>query len=183
MKKFFAAALLGFASSVGFTPISAFDVSSDETLCPIETIGDAEIDSWSASLAESKGAMSEAQAAILGTSVRTCAQKLGWSEKDMVSAFTFNLSVIGSTALSEKLFDAGIDAVDYEVVLDDLTAEQLREVLSETENSPVWDMLTEKLIDDFGEKLTDETTADVATYIAFTAQARISSMEMLKLVE
>ena len=178
-----AAALLGSASFVGAAPALAFDVSIDDTLCPIDIIGEAELDSWADTLVASKGQLSDAQEDRLVESKAVCAQNLGWSEKDTISALEFNLSVIASTAIGDSLKADGIDVISYEVVLENRSAADLRQVLEDPDNSIVLKEFTDKMLTDLGDKLTDEITADLATYIAFMAQAQLSAMKMSGLAE
>ena len=184
MKRFFVvAALLVSASFVGTTPAFAFDVSIDDALCPIEAVGDAEIDSWAASLVDAKGRMTDSQADILRASVKTCSEKLGWSQPDTISALEFNLAIIAGAAIGDRLTSDGIDAIGYEVVLENRSAEDLLQILEDPENSAALSDLTEKLIADFGEELTDEITSSIATYIAFMAQSQFSAMKLMGLAD
>ncbi len=180
MKKFLsAAAFFGAAYAMSTTPVFALEVSFEDSLCPMEAIGEAELDSWAATLVASKGQMSDAQTAKLSESVNTCAKDLGWSRDDTVSALEFNLSIIAGSAIGDNLTAGGIDAESYESVLENRTAEDLQQILSDPENSPALKELTEKMVADFGDKLTDEITADLATYIAFMAQSQLSAMKMI----
>ena len=184
MKRFlFAAALLVSASFVGTTPGLAYDVSIDDALCPIDALGDAEIDSWADSLVDAKGRMTDAQADVLRASVQTCAEKFGWSDSEMISAMEFNLSIIAATAIGDRLMTEGVDAVEYEVVLEKRSAEDLLQILEDPENSAALSDLTEKLIADFGEELTEDITASVATYVAFMAQSQFSAMKLMGLAD
>lgn len=177
------AALLGSAITFGLAPALAFNIENDDAMCPIEAIGEEELDSWASSLADGKGQMTDAQTDIFGAAVKSCAEKLSWSENDTVSALEFNLSIIAGTAIGDWLTSEGIDAVSYEVVLENRSAEDLRQVLNDPDNSPALKDLVDKLIADFGDDLTDETTADIATYIAFMAQSQLSAMKMMGLAE
>jgi hypothetical protein len=184
MTKFIlAAAFLGASSIVAASPASAFEVTIDEALCPIEAIGEAELASWSDTVAAAKGELSDKQTAKLGEVVATCAKDLSWSEKDTISAVEFNLSIISGTAIGDKLVAGGIDAVGYETVLENRSAEDLQQILTDPENSPALKDLSDKMIADLGDGLTDEITADLATYIAFMAQAQLSAMKMSGLAE
>lgn len=173
------ASLCGAAFCSSASPAFAFEVPIEQALCPFEAIGDNEIDIWGGALIESQGQMTEAQLEVLGKSVKDCAEKLNWTEADTVSALEFNIAIIGSTAIGDKLEADGIDAVAYETVLENRTAEELQQILDDPENSPALDELTEKMIAEFGDKLTDEITGDLATYIAFMAQAQFSAVKML----
>jgi hypothetical protein len=180
MKRYIlAAALLTSASFVGATPAFAFGIEIGDALCPIETIGDAELDSWSRTLVDTNGQLTDAQTDKLGAALNTCVEKFSWSENDRVSALEFNLAVIASTAIGDKLSAAGIDAEGYETVLDDRSAAELKQVLDDPENSAALTALTDLIVGDFGEKLTDEITADIATYVAFVAQSRFSALKLL----
>ena len=184
MKTFFLAAAFVCATSItGSTPAFAFTIELDDALCPIEGIGDAELDSWSASLADSQGEMTDAQTDILGASVKACAEKLGWSESDTLSAVEFNISIIASTAIGYELTSDGVNAVDYEVVLENRSADDLRQVLDDPDNSPAVKELIDKMIADLGDDLTDEIAADLAAYIAFMAQSQLSAMKMMELAD
>lgn len=177
------AALLVLASFVGTTPAIAFGVSIDDALCPIDAVGEAEIDSWADSLVDAKGRMTDAQADILRASVQICAEKFGWSESETVSALELNLSIIAATAIGDRLMTEGVDAVEYEVVLENRSGKDLLQILEDPENSAALSDLTEKLIADFGEQLTDEITASIATYVAFMAQSQFSAMTLMGLAD
>jgi hypothetical protein len=176
-----AAAFLVATSVVGASPALAFEVTIDDALCPIEAIGEAELDSWADTLAATKGELSDKQTAQLGEAVATCAQNLGWSEKDTTSVVEFNLSIIAGTAIGDKLAAGGIDAVGYETVLENRSAEDLQQILADPENSLALQDLTNMMVANFGEALTDEITGDLATYIAFMAQSQLSAMKMIGL--
>jgi hypothetical protein len=184
MKTFFlAAAFVCAASITGVTPAFAFAIELDDVLCPMEGIDEAELGSWSASIADSQGEMTDAQAEILGASVKACAEKLGWSESDVISAVEFNVSIIASTAIGDKLTADGINAVSYDTILDDRSADDLRQILDDPENSQALKDLTDKLIAEFGDDLTDKITGDLASYIAFMAQSQLSAMKMMGLAD
>jgi hypothetical protein len=173
------AALLASASFCSATPALAIVIEIEDALCPIETIGEAELDSWSSTLVDTYGQLTDAQTDKLGAALNTCAEKFSWSEKDSVSALEFNLSVIASTAIGDKLKADGIDAEGYETVLDDRSAAELKQVLDDPENSAALKALTDLIVADFGEKLTDEIIADIATYVAFVAQSRFSALKLM----
>lgn len=154
-------------SSVAFiitsTPAVAFDRDPGDIICPIEVIGEAELNSWASSLVEPKGEMSDAQTDALGMAVGTCADKHDWDESDIESAIEFYLSIISSSAIGDKLTADGIDAVSYEVVLENRSAEELLQLLNDPDNSPALKELTNRLVADFGNELTEEITANIAT--------------------
>jgi hypothetical protein len=184
MKRFFTAATLSISAVVLVpTPAFALAVELDDALCPIEGIGEAELDSWTASLADSQGEMNDAQTDTLGASVQACAEKLGWNESDTLSAVEFNISIIASTAIGDKLTSDGVNAVDYEVVLENRSADDLRQVMADPDNSPAVKELIDKMIADLGDGLTDEIAADLAAYIAFMAQSQLSAMKMMELAD
>lgn len=184
MKKFvLVAAFLAVSSMFGASSALAFEVTIDEALCPIKAIGDAELASWSDTLAAAKGELSDKQTAKLGEVVATCANDLNWNEKDTISVVEFNLSIISSTAIGDKLAAGGIDAVGYETVLENRSTKDLEQILTDPENSPALKELTDKLIAEFGDDLTDEIAGDLATYIAFMAQSQLSAIKMMGLVD
>jgi hypothetical protein len=184
MQRFLLAAVLSSSAFIiSTTPALAFAVEPADTICPIEVIGEAELNNWASSLVESRGEMSDAQANALGAAVATCAEKHGWNESDIESAVEFNLSIIAGTAIGDKLTEDGIDAVGYEVVLDNRSAEELQQLLNDPDNSPALKELTDRLVADFGNELTDEITAGVAAYIAFMAQSQFAAMKMMGLAE
>ncbi len=162
-------------------PVSAFEIPLDQSICPIETIGEAEIDIWGDTLATTNGELSDAQLDSLSDAIATCSQKHGWNDADTKSVLEFNISIIAATAIADKLTSNGVDAEAYETVLDDATEEDLQQILQDSENSAVLGKLTEMMVADLGEKLTDQIAGDLGAYIAFMAQARYSSMKMLGL--
>lgn len=162
-------------------PVSAFEISIDQSICPIETIGEAEIDTWGDTLATTNGELSDAQLDSLSAAIASCSQTHGWNDDDTKSVLEFNISIIAATAIADKLTSKGVDAAAYETVLDDATEEDLQQVLQDAENSAVIKKLTDMMIADLGENLTEQTATDLGAYIAFMAQAQYSSMKMLGL--
>lgn len=164
-------------------PVSAFEIPLDQSLCPIETIGEAEIDIWGDTLATTNGELSDAQLKSLSDAIASCSQTHGWNDDDTRSVLDFNISIIAATAIADKLTSNGVDAAAYETVLDDATEEDLQQVLQDAENSAAIKKLTEMMIADLGENLTEQIAGDLGAYIAFMAQAQYSSLKMLGLSE
>lgn len=178
-KALLAVAQLAIAATIAPTAASAFDVSIDDVVCPMETIGEDVLNEWAMPIAEAKGKLSDAQLDVLSTAVSSCAKNFGWDEADTESSLEFNLSIIAATAISDSLAAIDIDAVSYESVLENRSAKELQQVLDDPENSPALKELTQKIISNFGDRLTDDITADISMYVAFMAQSQLSAMKMM----
>lgn len=184
MKRFYtAAALCAMATALLPTSASAFEVSVDETMCPMETVGDAELDTWADGLAAAKGQMDDGQAEILRQAVGACAKKHNWTESDAISALEFNLAIIMGTAMSDALMLNGVFAPDFEVVLENRSADELRQILDDPENSPALKQVTEMIVSELGDELTDEIAGDLGSFIGFMAQSQLSAMKMMGLAD
>jgi hypothetical protein len=182
-KAIFAALLWGVGIAAGSAPASALEVSLDHTLCPIETIGETEVDTWGDALAKSDGAYSDAQMGMLVDAISSCAVKHGWSKDDIASVTDFNLAIISATALADQLADSGVDAVAYESVLEDRSAEELQQIMNDPSNSPALVKLSEMLTADLGSTLTDKMAEDMGGYIALMATAQYASMKMMGFID
>jgi hypothetical protein len=110
-----------------------------------------------------------------------CGQKLGWSEDDGASALELHMAILGGTALSENLLANGVNAEYYETVLQDRSAEELEQILTDPDNSPALVQLAELMLEKLGSDLNDQIAGDLGTYIAFTAQSQYSTMKMMGL--
>lgn len=183
MKKhiLWAAGVAGLSAMAAPSPVLAFDVSIEHSVCPLETIGETELDAWGAALAKTNGEMSDSQLDSLSAALATCSQQHSWSEDDTKSVLEFNISIIAATAIADKLTLSGVDAEAYETVLDDASQDDLLQVLNDSENSAVIKKLTDKMIAELGDGLTDQIAGDLGSYIAFMAQAQYSSLKMLGL--
>lgn len=165
------------------TSATAFEVDLEQMLCPIETVGEAEVDTWGDVLQKTNGELQDTHIDKLTNAVATCVTTHGWNEDDTKSVVEFNIAIIGATAMERKLSAKSVDAVSYESVLDDQSAEALIQILMDSENSPVLRKLTERMIADLGDSLTDEIAGDLGAYIAFMAQAQYSTMKMMDLAD
>jgi hypothetical protein len=183
MKKYilWAAGVASLGAMAAPLPALAFDVSIEHSVCPLESIGETEIDAWGVALAKTNGEMSDSQLESLSAAIASCAQQHKWSEDDTKSVLEFNISIIAATAIADKLTLSGVDAEAYERVLDNASEEDLLQVLNDSENSPVIKNLTDKMIAELGDGLTDQIAGDLGSYIAFMAQAQYSSLKMLGL--
>ena len=180
MSRFFiAAALCGAVTVLLSTPASAFEVSEDHFMCPMETIGEDELNTWTGGLAAAKGTMDSGQTEMLGKAVATCAKKYNWSKSDAVSALEFNLAIIIGLAIEDALLSNGVFAPDYDVVIENRTTAELQQILDDPTNSPALKQLTEMMIAELGDKLTDEVAEDLGSYIALKAQSQLSAMKMM----
>jgi hypothetical protein len=181
MKKYilWAAGVASLGAMAAPLPALAFDVSIEHSVCPLESIGETEIDAWGVALAKTNGEMSDSQLESLSAAIASCAQQHKWSEDDTKSVLEFNISIIAATAIADKLTLSGVDAEAYERVLDNASEEDLLQVLNDSENSAVIKKLTDKMIAELGDGLTDQIASDLGSYIAFMAQAQYSSLKML----
>lgn len=180
MKKNIGACVLLAVSAAGIPSAAfAFEVSMEQATCPIVTLGDAELDGWAGSLSTSNGELTGDQQNKLAAAVRTCADKNGWNETDIAQVAEFNVAVLVSTGISDRLKAKNVDAERYETVLDDVATDDLQLVLNDPENSQILKKVTDMLVEDLGDKLTDEIAADVGSYIALMAQSQLVAMKML----
>lgn len=161
-------------------PSFAAEKAFEQIMCPIETMGEAEMDGWGASLAENNGDLSDTQLDLLTKAVQSCAATNHWTESDAQSAFGFNLTVIGMTAMADKLTAIGLDPEIYEAVLENRSPADLQKIMDDPENSSAILQATEILIEDFGSDVSDEIAADVGRYLAYAAQSRLSALELLQ---
>ena len=178
---FFKSALCVAAAFLYSASASALDVASDDMLCPLESISESEMEAWSPTLSANKGQLNDAQLDRLVSVVLECGQKLGWSEDDGASALELHMAILGGTALSENLLANGVNAEYYETVLQDRSAQELEQILTDPDNSPALVQLAELMIENLGSDLNDQIAGDLGTYIAFTAQSRYSTMKMMGL--
>jgi hypothetical protein len=184
MTRNFAAILLATAATTMLpSAASAFTVTMDQALCPLETIGDTELDSWASALQASSGALSDDQNAKIAEAIGLCAQKNGWNDSDILPVSEFNIAIVSSIGVSDRLTAKGLDPVRYEAVLENRSPQDLRQLLDDPENSPALNQATEMLIAEVGDKLTDEIAADLGAYIAFTAQSQLAALKMLGMSE
>lgn len=174
--------LLGCASALCMSfaaPATAFDVSANQTLCPIESMDQAEMEKWGAELKASNGEFSNDQAAAIFAATHSCGEKHNWTEAEVDSALTFNISILVATALEERLTDLGVDASEYESVLNDMSPDALRDVLASPENSPAMQEVVALLIKNKGEDVSEEISNTLGGYIGFMAQSQLSAFEMM----
>ena len=184
MKNAFFTAILGSIFAVAMpVPASAFEISIEAFLCPIESLNEIDTEDWSPTLAENNGQLNEAQLDQLTSAVLGCAEKLNWSEDDTASALELSLAILGGTAMSDKLLLNGVSAEYYEIVLDDRTNDELRQILSDPSNSPALDQLAAMMVEELGSTLTDEIAGDLGAYIGFTAQSRYSTLKLMGMAD
>lgn len=184
MSRFFiAAALCGAVTVLLSTPASAFEVSEDHFMCPMETIGEDELNTWTGGLAAAKGTMDSGQTQMLAKAVAACAQKHSWSESDAISVLELNVSIISGLAIDEALLSNGVFAPDYVAVLADKSETELQQILEDPDKSPALKQLSEMMVAELGDELTAEIASDLGAYIAFKVQAHLSMMKMRGLAD
>jgi hypothetical protein len=177
------AALYGATAMLTPTAASAYEVSMDDVLCPITTLGDEQLEDWGKTLADTDGELSIQQELILTTALMNCAEEKGWSETGTQAAQTFNISMLGSAAIKKNLNTTGIDPESYEVVLENRSPEELQQFLNEPASSPVLQQLAEMIKRDLGDNSTDKIVEKLASYVAFSARAQLAAMAIMTIEE
>ena len=176
MKIFISFAMIG-AMSLS-TPASA--QSLEQALCPLETLGDEKAEALAAKLLDEKSEPSTEAVAILQVAVNGCAEKFAWKETQSVMVLDFNVSVITSVLLEEKLTAAGVDMAKYGNLLDTQEVEALKQLVNDAGNSKVLHNALDRLVADLGDKANDTIVGNLGAYLAVQARAILLSMEMMK---
>lgn len=161
------------------TPANAYSVSLDKVTCPMETIGDEAAGALGRDLSSTKSAPSDAQLEMLTAATNACAAKHGWSKEDSKSALDFNAAVLSAIGLEDRLRAAGVEATEFESVLDDQMQGDLQAIVDGAPNNPIIDKAIEMLAVQQGDKINEEMAGNLGAYLVQVARTQLLAMKMI----
>ncbi|HMS20479.1 hypothetical protein [uncultured Sphingorhabdus sp.] len=165
-----------FSAALGCAlPAYASDLSMKDVLCPLEQLGEPELNSWHEGLVAANGELTDAQYAKIEAAIDICAEDNAWGDADAVAAFEFNVSIISGTALEEKLADLGVNTIEFEALLDEKSPDDLQTIFRDPENSAILRQANDMLVSKMGDKWTQEMSANLGRYFAHLAQSRLAA--------
>lgn len=150
----------------------------EEMMCPLDTIGEAELNSWQPLLIESGGILSEAQFDRIHFATGKCAVKHGWSEADTASVFEANAGLVTSTAMADILAEAGVDLVPFDVEINNLSLSELRAISEDPDNDPNMLRMLDMLRGDMGSAMTDEIGYHLVNFITVSAMVQVATINL-----
>jgi hypothetical protein len=160
-------------------PAHAYAISLDQVMCPLEKLGEAEGEALSEAFGNLETQPSDAQIEKLAGAINTCAIELKWTEADSKFVLDFNLSIVATMGLEDKLAALDVTASDYEFSLDDQNPEALQAMLDGADKSTIIQTAVEKLRTDKGDKATEEMAGFLGAYLTSTAKSRLLAMELV----
>lgn len=165
-----------FSAALGCAlPAYASDLSMKDVLCPLEQLGEPELNKWHEGLVAANGELTDAQYDKIEAAIDICAEDNGWGDADAVAAFEFNVSIISGTALEEKLAGLGVNTIEFEALLDEKSPDDLQAIFRDPENSAILRQATDMLVSKMGDKWTQEMSANLGRYFAHLAQSRLAA--------
>ncbi|RDV07472.1 hypothetical protein DXH95_09055 [Sphingorhabdus pulchriflava] len=146
-----------------------------DVLCPLERLGEPELNSWHDGLVAANGELTDAQYDKIEAAIDICAEDNGWGDADALAAFEFNVSIISGAALEEKLTGLGVKIIEYEALLDGKSTEELHEIIKDSENSAILRQAAGMLVSEMGDKWTQEMSDNLGRYFAHLAESRLAA--------
>jgi hypothetical protein len=183
MKFIGTAAALAAAAFGAATPAAAYSVSIDQAVCPMDVLGEEGAEALSRELSAATGKPSDMQIERLTTATNSCAAKHGWSKEDSQSALDFNLAIISAIGLEEKLRASGVEASEFESVLDEQTPDALQAVVDGGTDNPIIDKAIEMLAVQQGDRVNAEMAGNLGAYLVHVARTQLLAMNMIDVGE
>jgi hypothetical protein len=183
MKRLLPAAVLAAATICTTTSAAAYSVSLDQVTCPMETLDEEGSQILSQELSSINGKPSDAQIEKLTTAANACSAKHGWSQEDSKSALAFNIAVLSAIGLEEKLRASGVEASEFESVLDDQNPDGLQAMVDGSNESPIIDKAVEMLAAQQGDKIDEEMAGYLGAYLVQVAHTQLLAMKMIEIDE